>query len=164
MITLRKATIQDLTILQYWDKQAHVIAADPNDDWNWAVELQRDPRWREQLIAELDGRPIGFIQIIDPHLEESHYWGSIEINKRAIDVWIGEQDDLGKGYGTQMMQLVLVQCFDNQSVTEVLVDPLASNRRAIHFYEKIGFQFVEKRRFGEDDCAVYTITRTNWKK
>jgi len=164
MITLRKATIHDLAILQHWDKQQHVIAADPNDDWNWATELQRNPEWRTQLIAALDGRPIGFIQIIDPQKEESHYWGSIAANKRAIDIWIGEQDDLGKGYGTQMMQLALAQCFDNQTVTEVLMDPLASNLRAINFYKKIGFRFVEKRKFGEDDCEVYMMTRANWKK
>ena len=51
------------------------------------------------------------IQIIDPALEESHYWGDVPENLRAIDIWIGEETDLGKGYGTQMMQLALARCF-----------------------------------------------------
>jgi hypothetical protein len=59
MIELRKAVIEDLDVLKYWDKQEHVIASDPNDDWNWEYELTRNPEWREQLIAELDERPIG---------------------------------------------------------------------------------------------------------
>ncbi|MBW4489639.1 MAG: acetyltransferase [Trichocoleus desertorum ATA4-8-CV12] len=54
------------------------------------------------MIAEIEGRAIGFIQIIDPTLEESHYWGDIAANLRAIDIGIGEATDLGKGYGTKM--------------------------------------------------------------
>src|SRR5918994_2752322 len=57
---LRPATPTDLELLQEWDEQAHVIASDPNSDWGWEVELGHNPDWREQLIAELDGRPIGF--------------------------------------------------------------------------------------------------------
>ncbi|HEX5669460.1 MAG TPA: hypothetical protein VFX73_11690, partial [Chitinophagaceae bacterium] len=77
MLILRKATIADREILELWDEQPHVMDSDPNDDWNWAYELTRDPDWREQLIAEVDGRPIGIVQIIDPAREESHYWGEI---------------------------------------------------------------------------------------
>src|SRR5215210_6835221 len=102
---LRKATLDDLSLLQHWDEQPHNIAADPNDDWNWETELGLNQDWREQLIAELDGRPIGFIQIIDPAKEDSHYWGDVPNNLRAIDIWIGEKEDLAKGYGTEMMRL-----------------------------------------------------------
>src|SRR5215475_15125444 len=102
MINLRPATPADLSLLQAWDEQPHVIASDPNDDWGWEVELARNPIWREQLIGEICGRPVGFIQIIDPALEDSHYWGDVEPNLRAIDIWLGEEADLGKGYGTQM--------------------------------------------------------------
>lgn len=56
VIRLRSATPADLELLQEWDEQAHVIASDPNSDWGWEVELGRNPDWREQLIAELDGR------------------------------------------------------------------------------------------------------------
>ena len=107
LINLRPATIADLELLRQWDEHEHVIASDPNDDWAWEVELGRFPEWREQLIAEKDGRPIGFVQIIDPKREESHYWGNVSANLRAIDIWIGREADLGKGYGTKMMKLAL---------------------------------------------------------
>lgn len=161
-LDLRPATSADLTLLRYWDEQPHVIASDPNDDWGWEVELERTPEWREQLIAEIDGRPIGFIQIIDPALEDSHYWGNVTENLRAIDIWIGEETDLGKGYGTRMMQLAFVRCFSDPLVTAILVDPLASNTRAHRFYERLGFQFIEQRRFGDDDCFVYRLNRADW--
>ena len=63
VIRLRPATLDDLPTLARWDEQPHVIASDPNDDWDWVHELGREVAWREQLIAELDGRPIGFVQM-----------------------------------------------------------------------------------------------------
>jgi aminoglycoside 6'-N-acetyltransferase len=161
-INLRPATLADLDRLRHWDEQPHVVDSDPNDDWGWEVELDRTPEWREQLIAEIDDRPIGFIQIIDPAREDSHYWGDIPADLRAIDIWIGEEIDLGKGYGTQMMQLALARCFADSQVTAVLVDPLAGNTRVHRFYERFGFQFVESRRFGNDDCLVYRLNRADW--
>lgn len=161
-MNLRSATSADLTLLRHWDEQPHVVASNPNDDWCWEVELDRNPEWREQLIAEIDARPIGFIQIIDPAREESNYWGNVTANLRAIDIWIGEETDLGKGYGTQMMQLALARCFSDPLVTAVLVEPLASNTRAHRFYERLGFQFVLERQFGNDDCFVYRLNRADW--
>jgi aminoglycoside 6'-N-acetyltransferase len=132
-MNLRPATPADLTLLRRWDEQPHVIASDPHDDWGWEVELGRTPDWREQLIAEVGGRPVGFVQMIDPAREESRYWGEVPAGLRAIDIWIGEQADLGKGYGTQMMRLALARCFADPTVTAVLVDPLAENTRAHRF-------------------------------
>ena len=161
-VTLRPATLGDLELLRRWDEQPHVIESDPNDDWGWEVELGRSPDWREQLIAELEGRPIAFVQIIDPEREDSHYWGDISSGFRAVDIWIGEAADLGKGYGTQIMQQVLNRCFSDPMVNAVLIDPLASNVRSHRFYERLGFRFLERRRFGVDDCCVYQLTREDW--
>jgi aminoglycoside 6'-N-acetyltransferase len=164
VMNLRPANLDDLELLRRWDEQPHVIASDPNDDWNWEMELGRFPCWREQLIAEVDGRPVGFIQIIDPALEESRYWGDVPSGLRAIDIWIGEEADLGKGYGTEMMRLALARCFKDPAVTAVLIDPLVSNVRAHRFYERLGFQFVERRRFGDDDCFVYCLERYTYNR
>ena len=161
-IALRTATPADAPLLRHWDDQPHVIACDPNDDWDWETELAYEPDWREQLVAELDGRPIGFLQIIDPAREASHYWGDAPANLRAIDIWIGEAEDLGRGYGTVMMRLALSRCFADPAVTAVLIDPLEANSRAHAFYEKMGFRFVEKRIFNEDQCRVYRLDRPDW--
>ncbi len=162
MISLRSATTADLDLLRHWDEQPHVISSDPNDDWGWEVELERTPDWREQLIAEIDGCPIGFVQIIDPAREESQYWGTVTPDLRAIDIWIGEETDLGKGYGTKMMKLVINRCFEDSSVKAILVDPLANNTRAHRFYERLGFRFVEHRQLGGDECFVYRLNRADW--
>ena len=161
-VSVRPAGPADLELLRNWDEQAHVIASDPNDDWNWEVELHRRPEWREQLIAEVDGRPVGFVQIIDPAREESRYWGDAPSGLRAVDIWIGNAADLGRGYGTRIMHLVIDRCFADPAVSAVLIDPLASNVRAHRFYERLGFRFVERRHFGADDCFVYRLVRYDW--
>ena len=66
---LRRATAADLELLQYWARQPHVIAGISEDDWGWEVELHKTLEWREQLIAEVAGHPVGFLQIIDPARE-----------------------------------------------------------------------------------------------
>lgn len=161
-LILRQAVPADAPLLRRWDEQPHVVASDPNDEWNWEVELTRTPDWREQLIAEADGRPIGFIQIIDPAREESHYWGDCLPGLRAVDIWIGEATDLNRGHGTRMMQLALARCFASPEVTAVLIDPLASNTRAIRFYQRLGFHPVGLRWFGSDECLVHELSRAEW--
>jgi aminoglycoside 6'-N-acetyltransferase len=161
---LRFATLTDLSLLRHWHAQPHVIASSGNDDLSdWEAELACNPPWRELLIAEVDGRPIGMLQIIDPAAEETHYWGNVEANLRAIDIWIGEASNLGRGHGTKMMRLALERCFAEAKVKAVLVDPLFSNTRAHRFYERVGFVPVERRIFGSDDCLVYCIEREAWR-
>jgi len=158
-VTLRPATLADVPLLRRWDEQPHVVASDPNDDWQWQTALAQSPAWRESFIAEVDARPIGFLEIIDPAREDTRYWGDIAPGHRAIDIWIGEPDALNRGYGTQMMRLAIARCFVDPSVHTILVDPLRDNIRARRFYERFGFTFVEHRRFGRDDCAVYHLRR-----
>ena len=162
MIVLRPATPDDLPLLRHWDEQPHVIESDPNDDWQWERELQRTPEWRSQLVAEDDARPVGYLEIIDPELEDQHYWGDCGPGLRAIDIWIGEASDLNRGFGTQMMTIALERCFADPTVQAVLVDPLSSNERAHRFYERCGFRFQEYRQFGDDHCAVMRLDRAAW--
>lgn len=159
MIKLRPATINDLDLVKYWDTKQHVIDCDPNDEWNWELELKRNPVWREQFIAESNGEPIGFLQIIDPFLEETKYWGEVKPNKKAIDIWIGEEYNLNKGYGRKMMELAIEICFKDKLVDGILIDPLKSNLKAQRFYERLGFEFLEEREFDGTPCMVYELKR-----
>jgi aminoglycoside 6'-N-acetyltransferase len=161
---LRRATAADIPLLARWDEQPHVIAATGDDDVvDWADELAHQDDVQEVLIAEVDGRPIGVVQIIDPANERTHYWGDIEQHLRAIDIWIGEAGDLGQGHGTLMMRAALERCFAPPDVTAVLIDPLASNTDAQRFYVRLGFVPVGRRTFGTDDCLVHRLERGEWR-
>jgi aminoglycoside 6'-N-acetyltransferase len=164
-LRLRPATLADLPLLRRWDEQPHVIESDPHDDWQWEQELPRKLDWREQLIAELDGRPIGFMEIIDPARDDSQYWGAdVEPGLRALDIWIGEAADLGQGHGTTMMGLALQRCFAAPEVQAVMIDPIVDNRRAHVFYQRLGFEPIGPRRFGDDLCLVHRLTRERYRQ
>ena len=159
-------TIDDVTLLVRWDGDADVAAAlgGRGAEWyDWSVELFRDVPWRELLIVEEDGRPIGFLQLIHASVEESHYWGDIESGAWAIDIWIGSPDDRGRGLGEEAMQMALGRVFDQHGAEMVVIDPAANNRRAIAFYAKLGFERVGVRVFGDDECLVMRLlpTRTD---
>jgi aminoglycoside 6'-N-acetyltransferase len=59
-VSLRPAVLADVTLLRHWDQLPHIIASKGTEDWAWLKELERVPN-REQLIAEVEGRPIGFL-------------------------------------------------------------------------------------------------------
>lgn len=162
---LRQATTADADLLRRWDEEPRVQAAsgdDPAEDWD--AVLGEDSPFSEILIAEHDGRPIGALRIIDPAQEETHYWGDVPDNLRAIDVWIGAAADRGRGFGTCMMTLAINRCFAAPRVSAILIDPLATNTAAHRFYERLGFRFVEQRRFGNDECCVYRLERQSWQR
>ena len=160
-LILRPAEPTNQALLRRWDAKPHVIAGRGDDDgfYDWEIELRRRPEWRELLIAESTGRPIGFVQIMDPAREESHYWVPVDENLRAIDIWIGDEANLGRGYGTEIMKLALDRCFADPSVVGVIVDPLADNTRVHRFYERLGFAFIDRRKLGNDMCRVYRYDR-----
>ena len=81
-LRLRTATADDVALLRDWETRPHIIDTLGSDDWQWETELLRSPDWRQQLIAEVGSRPIGFIEIIDPAREDTHYWGDIEAKLR----------------------------------------------------------------------------------
>ncbi len=162
-LKLRTANINDLSVLEFWQTQPHVTENVPDDeDWNWKEELTKFPEWREMLIAEVDQKPIGFLHIIDPALEETHYWGDIQPDMRALDIWIGEKDYIGKGYGTQMMTQAFNRCFKDENVKGIIIDPLESNVKGIRFYERMGFKFIENRNLYGHDCSIYQLDRSDW--
>lgn len=171
-VTLRPATLEDVAVLERWDREPHVIAATSDDpdvetafgDHDWRQELALQSEFSGYFIAEADGRPIGAMQIIDPHREPEHYWGDIEPNLRALDIWIGKLADTGKGYGRSMMRLALQRCFSAREATAVVIDPLSSNIRAHRFYQRLGFKVVGPRRFGEDHCLVHKLIREDWRE
>jgi aminoglycoside 6'-N-acetyltransferase len=171
-VMLRRMTVLDVPVLELWDRQPHVIAATSDDpsqskafgDTDWREELSLAAPDNQYFIGELNGRPIGAMQIIDPHTEATHYWGDIEPNLRAIDIWIGMAEDLGKGYGEAMMRQALRHCFSDTSVIAIVIDPLASNARSHRFYRRLGFVPEERRQFGDDDCLVHRLTRAIWRE
>lgn len=172
-LVIRQATQDDAPMLERWDRDPGVIACTTDDPEAeqafagavWSEEIAANSDVTCYYIAELDGRPIGAMQVIDPHREPTHYWGEIEPNLRAIDIWIGDAKDRGKGHGAAMMRAVIDRCFADPEVKAIVIDPLASNTDAHRFYQRLGFKPVAQRKLGDDDdvCLIHRLEREQWK-
>ena len=162
MVELRPMRVDDVPWIERWDDDPEVAAAlgDPAADWyDWPTEIERVVSWRELLIAEENGRPIGFVQLLDAHGDDEQYWGDVEPDTWAIDIWIGAPADRGRGLGAQTMQAALDRVFDERGASTVVIDPRVTNQRAIDFYRRQGFEPVGERFFGDDHCLVMAFER-----
>lgn len=170
-LRLRPATLEDVPHLQAWDREPHVIACSSDrpdlevafDGIDWPEELADDANGISTFIAEVEGEPIGVLQVCDPHTEPSHYWGEIEPGLRAMDIWIGPPQALNRGYGAQMMTQAIDAAFAEPGVKAIVIDPLNTNVDAHRFYRRLGFKDVGRQIFNaEDDCLVMRLDRADW--
>jgi Acetyltransferase (GNAT) domain len=58
----------------------------------------------------------------------------------TLDLFICDLNYLGKGLAAPMIREFLVSHFSH--VKKVLIDPEATNQRAIHIYQKVGFKMI----------------------
>ncbi|MBS0628763.1 MAG: GNAT family N-acetyltransferase [Verrucomicrobia bacterium] len=69
------------------------------------------------------------------HLEQ---WREKGGKNLTLDIMIGDENFVGKGYGSIILEEFLQQkCKD---VAAILIDPELENERAIRFYKKAGFE------------------------
>ena len=172
-LQLRPAMPADVPHFEKWDREPHVIAAtsdDPEADVafegaEWLEEITNGDPASAYFVAEVDGHPIGAMQVIDPALERTHYWGKdCPPDLRAMDIWIGDSAFLNRGFGTQMMTIAINRAFSEPNVEAIVIDPLNSNTDAHRFYQRLGFRPIGRRLFDEDDdCLVHRLDRADWR-
>lgn len=69
------------------------------------------------------------------------------VNARAkVDIYIGEQDHWGGGYGTDALRTVCRYGFDTLRLHSIELTVVEANKRAIRSYEKVGFQIDGRLR------------------
>lgn len=97
-----------------------------NREW-----LERRRRAGDTVCAiEAEGRYIGDINIVIVPQER----------KAKLCLFIGDRSQWGKGYGTEVVELVLDALFSGEPVDTVQVEAAATNDRAFRFWKKLGFK------------------------
>ena len=95
------------------------------------IREQVEPGYVVQFIICLaDGREIGSVYFRDIDREK----GTAEYG-----IFIGEEDALGKGYGTQAALMMIKYAFEEAGLHKLMLRVLAENDRAVRSYEKAGF-------------------------
>lgn len=107
---------------------------------------------RTYYVAELDGRVIGYMGMIWI-LDEGH------ITNIAV-----EPAFHGHGYGRELMKTVADIAFE-RGMKSLTLEVRASNERAIHVYEKMGFinEGVRPKYYeGREDAYIMWLYKEDW--
>ena len=96
-----------------------------------------------QAIIELSGESIGYVQYYPVGQWAAEYEIEDATDTWAIDVFIGEPEQWGKGIGSRALRALLPYLFGECDARRVLIDPRVVNERAIRSYEKAGFRKVK---------------------
>jgi RimJ/RimL family protein N-acetyltransferase len=64
----------------------------------------------------------------------------VENKKVEIDIIIGDKDNMGKGYGPDVLRVLTKYLFESFDINKILIKAQPNNTRAIKAYEKVGFK------------------------
>jgi len=107
---------------------------------------------RTYYVAEMNGRVIGYMGMIWI-LDEGH------ITNVAVDTAFH-----GHGYGRELMKVVADLAFE-KGMKSLTLEVRASNKRAIHVYEQLGFvnEGVRPKYYeGKEDAYIMWLYKEDW--
>ncbi len=135
----RAVTKKDAALLKRWISSPHWKQwwGDPETELAEILD-NLDSEAVEPMIAELDGKPIAYVQTYDPHMEDEHPYQDQPFGTFGIDLSIGEASDLNKGHGSAILTALAGLLFEEGAV-RLIIDPDPSNAAAIRAYAKAGF-------------------------
>ncbi len=177
-VTFRPVTADDFPLIGRWLAEPHVARWWAHDPRPEAVERDFGPTLRgeepaEDLVADLDGRPLGLCQRSFWHAypdELTEYAGQIDVPTDAmtIDYLVGDPADIGHGLGSVLVAALATDTFAAHPDAGCLLVPVAVGNRASHrVLEKAGFRFVGHARATPDnpvdppDHRVYRRDRSD---
>lgn len=147
---VRMYLISDLPISLASEEQwFENVLKSPPEEQPFAIEVQEGDSWR--LIGNAS------FSHIDWHARSAE-----------VGLFIGEKAYWDKGYGTQVMQLMLRHGFETLNLNRIYLQVFADNLRAIRCYEKVGFVLEGRlrqaayRRGAYQDVLLMSILRSEW--
>ncbi len=91
------------------------------------------------------------------------------VNSSAeLGILIGEKLEWNKGYGSEVMSLLVKHCFETLNLNRAFLRVYTENIRAVRSYEKAGFVLEGRLReavykFGKyDDVLIMSVLRSEW--
>lgn len=131
---------EDLPLLRHWLGEPHVVQwwGKPEEQFD-LVSNDLDRPAMEQFIVSREGRAFGYLQCYNPDAWEGGGLGPQPAGTRGIDQFIGEADMLNAGHGSGFIRSFIEQLL-LAGTPRVITDPGPANARAIHAYERAGFQ------------------------
>ncbi len=159
-VVLRPVTRDDFELLATWLAAPHV--------WRWwhqefspeALERDFGPGLRgeepgENLIAEIDGRPVAHLQRslwsdYPDELAEISPWVDVPEGAATIDYLVGE--GVGLGIGPQVLTALVADTWERHVDCPAIIVPIAAgNRPSWRALEKVGFTRIGTAQLKPDN-------------
>jgi|SRR5579862_171040 len=134
-------------LVHNWLKQPHIA------EWFYGQGLQNTLKHLDEFLIQGSSffhywlafdqnHPFAFLitSCIHKPNDAISRWCEEEGSAITLDMLIGDLNYLGKGLSHRVIREFLLSQFPN--VTEVLIDPEATNTRAVHVYQKAGFKIL----------------------
>jgi RimJ/RimL family protein N-acetyltransferase len=90
------------------------------------------------------------------------------VRSAELGIFIGDKAYWGKGYGSEVMRLLLAHGFGILNLNRIYLRVYENNQRAIRAYEKAGFvhegrmRQAEFRNGGYEDILLMSVLRSEW--
>jgi RimJ/RimL family protein N-acetyltransferase len=134
----------DLTRICDWFAKPHVLAW--WDDHLSPAEIK--DKYQQRIDSEIvcpyivfiENKPVAFIQYYWACRVGDNEWIEADEHTVGIDQFIGEEDFLDRGYGTEMIMAFIQLLFQNPLIEKIITDVDPDNVRAKRCYEKSGFE------------------------
>lgn len=98
---------------------------------NWLETIVHTGKAEQFIIyAKPEGKAIGSVYLRDIDRKNQ---------KAEYGIFIGEEEYLGKGFGSEAANVILKYAFEKMKLHKVTLRVFASNKRAIESYKKAGF-------------------------
>lgn len=160
-LKIRTATRKDSKLLQKWWNDGKVMAhaGFPQGlgitDKEIISLLEKNNNFGQILIIEFDNKPIG----------EMNY-RQIKEKTVKIGIKICDERNQNKGYGSKLIEMLIMQLFINTEYNRINLDTNLKNIRAQRVYERMGFSKLRtnidswKNQMGELQSSIdYEITK-----
>ena len=92
------------------------------------------------------------------------------VRSAEVGLFLGDKSCWDHGYGTEVMRVLLRHGFETLNLNRVFLRVHEANARAIHVYEKVGFQHEGRLRQAVyrkglyQDMLVMSVLRVEWVK
>lgn len=168
-ISFKKFNKEDLLLWGKWIEKPHVKKVwfiEGYETADYINEKIKGNGYDYHFIIYLDNIPVGYIQCSDLYAyktkcsEPKGLFTNEEKGTFCIDLFIGEETYLNKGYGTEIVKAFSKKVFNEFGAKKILIDPATSNKRAIRCYEKAGFKFLKNAHDGVTECCVMENVQT----
>lgn len=103
----------------------------------WLEENSKTSNYNFSIIKKENNELIGNCSFHD----YDKFYGTA-----TVGIFIGEEENRNKGYGTETLKLLISYGFDYLNLNNIMLTVYSFNENAINCYKKVGFKEIGKRR------------------